>query len=235
MTSRFDGLASSCDHSSIFSLTYLRVTSSARHDRGPFFDDTPFVNERGHAVRALLLRRLRLVGGGTDRASPAGLAGRIRRGEVACGLGNGRPPARDQRARAARPAPRALPVGLLAPTGVRKADHDRVDIILNRVADDITAEIARRFDPTVDDSNLPTSIDDAASSSRWRHGEKAWRSAALPAAAPTPEARGLLAVAAVEQDAAAEAQAIVAAQRYPPLIGGGAARDAFCAVHHDDA
>ena len=48
------------------------------------------------------------------------------------------------------------------------------------------------------------------------------------------EARELV-VAAIEQDAVTEAQAIVAATRYPPLIGGGAARDAFCAVHHDDA
>ena len=27
----------------------------------------------------------------------------------------------------------------------------------------------------------------------------------------------------------------VAATRYPPLLGGNATRDAFCAVHHDDA
>ena len=77
-------------------------------DRGAVLRRHAIRQLRGHAVRALLLRRLRLVGGGTDRASPAGVAGRLRRGEVACRLGNGRPPARDQRARAARPAARAL-------------------------------------------------------------------------------------------------------------------------------
>ena len=70
-------------------------------------------------------------------------------------------------------------------------------------------------------------------SSRWRPGEKAWRSAELPQRRRHRSAR--LVVAAIEQDAVTEAQAIVAATRYPPLIGGSAARDAFCAVHHDDA
>ena len=126
-------------------------------------------------------------------------------------------------------------IGLVRPDGTsRKADHDRVNIILNRVQDDILAEIARRFDPTVDDSNLPTSLDDAAlfqTLAAWR--EKAWRNAELLAAAPTPGARELV-VAEIEQDAAMEARAIVAATGYLPLLGGGAARDAFCAVHHDD-
>ena len=79
-------------------------------------------------------------------------------------------------------------VGLVRPDGTsRKADHDRVNVILNRVTDDILAEIARRFDPTVDDTNLPTTLDDAALFqllAAWR--EKAWRNAELLATAPTP-------------------------------------------------
>jgi hypothetical protein len=117
----------------------------------------------------------------------------------------------------------------------RKPDHDRVNIILNRVADDVIAEIARRFDPTVDDTALPGGLDGTAlfqTLAAWR--EKAWRNAELLAAAPTPEARELV-VAAIEQDAATEAQAIVASTSYLPFTGGSAPRDAFCAVHHDDA
>jgi hypothetical protein len=66
----------------------------------------------------------------------------------------------------------------------------------------------------------------------WR--EKAWRNAELLAAAPTPEAREFVA-AAIEQDAAMEARAIVTSTAYPPLVGSSGTRDAFCAVHHDDA
>ena len=126
-------------------------------------------------------------------------------------------------------------IGLVRPDGTsRKADHDRVNIILNRVVDDILAELARRFDPTVDDTDLPTTLDGFTLFqllAGWR--EKAWRNAELLAAAPTPAARELV-VAAIEQDAAMEARAIVAATSYLPLLGGAAARGAFCAVHHDD-
>ena len=113
-------------------------------------------------------------------------------------------------------------VGLVAPDGSsRKPDHDRVDNILNRVADDILAEIARRFDPTVDDTNLPTTLDDFTLFqilAGWR--EKAWRNAEALAAAPTPAARELVVAAQIETDAATEASAIVAATHYPPLSGG---------------
>ena len=115
-----------------------------------------------------------------------------------------------------------------------KLDHDRVDVILNRVADDITAEITRRFDPTTDDSNLPTTLDDATVFqllAAWR--ENAWRKAEALAAAPTPAARALV-VAQIESDAATQARAIAAATAYPPLLNGSRARDAYCAIHHDD-
>ena len=126
-------------------------------------------------------------------------------------------------------------IGLVGPDGTsRKPDHDRVDVILNRVQGPILAEIARRFDPTVDDTNLPTGLDDAAlfqTLAAWR--EKAWRNAELLAAAPTAAARDLVA-AAIEQDAANAAQAIVAATAYPPLSDASRQRDEYCAVHYND-
>jgi hypothetical protein len=237
MTSRFDALASSCDHGAIFSLTYLRVTEEYRRTIDePFFDDTPFVNYEdtlfGHyyfaAYDAWATGRTEQVPPAWRVAFDAAKAGAVSgSGDLLLGIN----------AHVQRDLPLVLySVGLVAPDGTsRKADHDRVDVILNRVQDEIISEIARRFDPTVDDSNLPTTLDDAAifqSLAGWR--EKAWRNAELLAAAPTPEARALV-VAGIEQDATAEAQAIVAATRYPPLVGGRAARDAFCAAHHDDA
>jgi Family of unknown function (DUF5995) len=237
MTHRFDALASGCDHSAIFSLTYLRVTEEYRRTvDGPFFDDTPFVNYEdtlfAHyyfaAFDAWAAGRREQVPPAWRVAFDAAKARAVSAtGDLLLGIN----------AHVQRDLPLVLyAVGLVRPDGTsRKADHDRVNIILNRVADDVIAEIARRFDPTADDGNLPTTIDDAAvfqSLAGWR--EKAWRSAELLAAAPTPEARELV-VAGIERDAAAEAEAIVAATRYPPFSGGSAARDAFCAVHYDDA
>jgi hypothetical protein len=126
-------------------------------------------------------------------------------------------------------------IGLVAPDGTsRKADHDRVNEILNRVTDDVIAEIARRFDPTIDDTDLPTSLDDATlfqTLVAWR--EKAWRNAEALAAAPTRKARDLV-IAQIENDAASEARTIATATAYPPLIGGSKPRDAYCTIHHGD-
>jgi hypothetical protein len=237
MTRRFDALASSCDHNAIFSLTYLRVTEDYRRTiDGPFFDDTPFVNYEDTLFALYYFAAFDAWDAGRiEQVPPAWRvafdAARTRSvaasGDLLLGIN----------AHVQRDLPLVLySIGLVRPDGTsRKPDHDRVNIILNRVADDVLAEIARRFDPTVDDTNLPTALDDAAlfqTLAAWR--EKAWRNAELLADAPTPEARELV-VAAIEQDAAMEARAIVASTSYPPLSGGSAPRDAFCAVHYGDA
>ncbi|MDF2748949.1 MAG: hypothetical protein K0T00_124 [Gaiellaceae bacterium] len=235
MTRRFDALASSCDHAAIFSLTYLRVTEEYRRTvDGPFFDDTPFVNYEDTVFANYYFSAFDAWS--ADRIEHVPPAWRIafdaaqRRAVSATGdllLGIN--------AHVQRDLPLVLyAAGLVRPDGTsRKADHDRVNVILNRVADDVLAEIARRFDPTVDDSDLPTTLDAAAFFqllAGWR--EKAWRNAELLATAPTAAARELV-VAAIEDDAAAEARAIVLATGYPPLLGGSATRAAFCAAHHD--
>jgi Family of unknown function (DUF5995) len=236
MTRRFDPLASSCDHNAIFSLTYLRVTEEYRRTiEMPFFDDTPFVNHEDTIFAHYYFAAYDSWAAGDLADVPP--AWRIAfaaahdhevsaSGDLLLGIN----------AHVQRDLPFVLySIGLVAPDGTsRKPDHDRVNEILNRVADDVIAEIARRFDPTVDDTNLPTSLDDFTvfqTLVAWR--ESAWRDAEALAAAPTPAARDEVA-AQIETDAAAEASAIVAATQYPPLSGGSAARDAYCAVHHDD-
>lgn len=236
MTRRFDQLASSCDHNAIFSLTYLRVTEEYRRTIDtPFFDDTPFVNHEdtifahyyfaaydawaaGDLADVPPAWRIAFAAAKNHKVSASG--------DLLLGIN----------AHVQRDLPFVLySIGLVAPDGTsRKPDHDRVDEILNRVTDDILSEIARRFDPTIDDTNLPTSLDDFAlfqTLAAWR--ESAWRDAEALAAAPTPAARADVA-AQIESNAAAEASAIVAATQYPPLVGGSAARDAYCAIHHDD-
>jgi hypothetical protein len=237
MTRRFDALASTCDHNAIFSLTYLRVTEEYRRTIDtPFFDDTPFVNHEDTIFAHYYFSAFDAWNAGeTEDVPPAWrIAFDAARdhavtatGDLLLGIN----------AHVERDLPLVLySIGLVRPDGTsRKPDHDRVDVILNRVQDDIIAEIARRFDPTVDDTNLPTGIDDAAlfqTLAGWR--EQAWRDAESLAAAPTPQARALV-VQQIEDYSATQAQAIVAATRYPPLLGGSRARDAFCAVHHADA
>jgi Family of unknown function (DUF5995) len=236
MRRRLDALASSCNHNAIFSLIYLRVTEEYRRTiDGPFFDDTRFVNYEdtvfAHyyfaAFDAWASRRREQVPPAWRIAFDAAQARAVSvTGDLFLGIN----------AHVQRDLPLVLyAAGLVRPDGTsRKADHDRVNIILNRVANDALAEIARRFDPTVDDSDLPTRYDDAAlfqALASWR--EKAWRNAELLAVAPTAAARELV-VAQIEGDAALEARAIVAATRYPPILGGTGPRDAFCAAHHDD-
>jgi uncharacterized protein DUF5995 len=236
MTARTGSLASSCDHNVIFSLTYLRVTQAYRQTIDtPFFDDTSFVNYEDTLFAHYYF--------GAYDAWAAGQIGRVppawriafnaaaghavsTSGDLLLGIN----------AHVQRDLPIVLySIGLVAPDGSsRKPDHDRVDQILNHVFEPILAEIARRFDPTIDDTNLPTSLDDATLFqilAAWR--EKAWRNAEEIAAAPTPAARDLV-VAQIENDAATEARTIVATTAYPPLLNGSASRDAYCAIHHND-
>jgi hypothetical protein len=236
MTRRLDPLASSCDHNAIFSLTYLRVTQEYRRTIDePFFDDTSLVNYEDTVFAHYYFAAYDAwAAGRIDEVPPAwriAFDGASRHAVSALGdlfLGIN--------AHVQRDLPLVLySIGLVAPDGTsRKPDHDRVDEILNRVTDPVIAEIARRFDPTIEYTNLPTMFDDATVFqiiAGWR--EKAWRNAELLAAAPTPAARDLV-VAQIENDAASEARMIVAATAYPPLVGGSASRDAYCAIHHDD-
>jgi hypothetical protein len=234
MTRRFEPLASSCDHDAIFALTYLRVTEEYRRtiETPTFFDDTSFVNhedvvfaryyfaaydawEEGRTAHVAPAWRV-AFDAARDRAVSAN-------GNLLLGIN----------AHVQRDLPFVLySIGLVKPDGTsRKPDHDRVNQILNRVTDDIIAEIARRFDPTIDDGNPPTTLDDFVlfqTIVSWR--ETAWRHAELLAQASTPEARDVVARA-IEGYAESQARAIRTATQYLPLTGGSAARDGYCATH----
>ena len=234
MTNRFEPMASTCDHNAVFALTYLRVTEEYRRtvEDPTFFDDTPFVNyEDGIFARYYFSAYDAWKNGKRADVPPAWRiafdAARNRAvsayGDLLLGIN----------AHVQRDLPFVLySIGLVGPDGTsRKPDHDRVNQILNRVTDDVIAEIARRFDPTIDDTNLPTTLDDFALFQTvvgWR--ETAWRNAELLAQAPTPEARNQVAQT-IEAYAASQALGIRTASQYPPLLGGSAARDAYCSTH----
>jgi hypothetical protein len=236
MTKRFNRLADRCDHDAVFSLTYLRTTEEYRRATTTpgFFEDAAFVNHEdavfasyyfaayddwhgGHRGRVPLAWRIALDA--ADRRQVSGT------GNMLLGMS----------AHINRDLPYVLAgIGLAKPDGSsRKPDHDKVNEFLNRVTDELVPELARRFDPTVDDSALPTTLDDfVAFQAIPAMREGAWRNAERLANAATATER-----AAVEQSienfAAAEAQAIKAATAYLPLSGGSTARDAYCSAHHD--
>ena len=233
MTTRLDPLASSCDHDAIFALTYLRVTEEYRRTiETPFFDDTPFVNHEDVIfARYYFAAYDAWAAGRTASVPPAWrVAFDSARDRAVSANGN---LLLGINAHVQRDLPFVLySVGLVRPDGTsRKADHDRVNRILNRVTDDVIAEVARRFDPTIDDTNLPTTLDDLVlfqSIASWR--ETAWRNAELLAQARTPEARDVVARE-IEDYAESQARGIRTATQYLPLTGGRSARDAYCSTH----
>jgi hypothetical protein len=233
MTKRYEPLADACDHDAIFALSYLRTTEEYKRTSAEpdFFEDRPFVNHEDVVFAKLYFDardawRKGRVADVPEAWRIAFDAARGRRVSAAGDLYLG------INAHVQRDLPFALyRIGLVKPDGTsRKHDHDRVNVFLNRVTDGLIAEIAQRFDPTVDDSNLPGWVDDTAlfqSIAAWR--ELAWRNAERLATAPTDAARAIVADQ-IESAAALSARTLVLATQYPPLLGGSAARDAYCAA-----
>jgi hypothetical protein len=237
MERRLAPLATACDHEAIFSLTYLRTTEEYRRtiDDPTFFEDTKFVNHEDAVFARYYFEAYDNWDAGRRDAVPPAWAIAFRAadaravsaaGNIALGIN----------AHLQRDLPFVLAaIGLVKPDGSsRKPDHDRVDEFLNRVADELYPEIARRFDPTVDDSELPGTADNFAQFQiipTWR--EIAWRNAERLVAAPTAAARARVA-ADIEAYAASQAATLRAAYGYGPL-GSSAARDAYCTIHHGDA
>jgi hypothetical protein len=229
MYRRYGELVTTCDHNAVFALTYIRVTEIYR-DRADTFDEPRFLAHEDAVFAQLFFdAHDAWAAGRRDEAPEAWLlafdAGRDRLmpaiGNVLLGIN----------AHVNRDMPFMLAgLGLVKPDGsARKADHDYFNRLLNEVYDDVIGEMTQRFDPTTDDSDVPgTTLDNMAIFQilpGWR--EMVWRHAELLSAAPTPEARELVA-AEIEAYAAAQARLIRAMLGRE---GSSAKRDAWCAAH----
>lgn len=235
MYRRFNPQATSCDHNAVFALAYLRTTEEYRRtiEDPAFFQDTRWVNHYDAVFAKYYFQAADAYAGG-DRASVPrawqiafdAAANREVSGAGSLYLG--------MNAHINRDLPFVLAaIGLVKADGTtRKADHDKVNTFLNRVADTMLPEAAQRFDPTIDDAEVPgTTLDNFLLFQiipSWR--ENAWRNAERLLSAPTPEARAEVAQS-IEDYATAEAQAFRASTLYGPL-GSSAERDAWCATHH---
>src|SRR4051794_1728170 len=196
MRRRFDALVTSCDHDAVFALAYLRTTEAYRLavEDPSYFSDSGFVNHEDALFASLYFQAYDNWHAGNIGAVPRAWAIAFQAahdhadraaGNLLLGMN----------AHVQRDLPFALyAVGLVAPDGSsRKADHDKVNRILNHVEGPIIAEIAQRLDPSIDDVNAPGTLDETALLQllyAWR--ESAWRDAERLAAAETPADRALV-------------------------------------------
>jgi hypothetical protein len=235
MQRRFDPLADSCDHDSIFALAYLRTTEEYRRtiEDPTFFEDTAFVNHEDVVFARYYFDAFDAWHHGRhEEAVPPAWAIAFRAADDRAVTASGNLQL-GINAHVQRDLPFVLAaIGLVKPDGSsRKTDHNRVNRFLNRVTDDLYAEIARRFDPTIDDANLPGTVDELALFQlivSWR--EMAWRNAEQLVNAGSAAERAAVADG-IEAYAASQASLIRLSTAYGPL-GSSAARDAYCSTHH---
>jgi hypothetical protein len=236
MEKAFDPLATSCDHDAVFALAYLRTTEEYRRtiEDASFFDDTPWVNHEDAVFARFYSDAYDAWHSGKTEAVPEAWAVAFEAaddrsvsatGNLFLGIN----------AHVMRDLPHVLAnIGIVAPDGsVRKADHNRVNEFLNRVPDDLVPEIARRFDPTIDDGEAPTTLDNMLTFQvlpTWR--EAAWRNAERLVAATSEEERAAV-EAEIEAVAAEQARAIRDATAYLVGFQTSSERDAYCAENHD--
>jgi uncharacterized protein DUF5995 len=239
MQRSLDQLAPACSHEAIFSLTYLRVTQEYERTVSAdpaFFANTRFVNHEDVIFAGYYLHAFDDWYGGHGERVP-------RAWQIAFAAADGRRVSGTGdlmlgiNAHVNRDLPFVLAsMGLFNADGTsRKPDHDKVNVILNRVEGLIVGELSRRFDPTVDDASISaTTLDDTAlfqELAAWR--EEAWRNAERLVAATTDAQRAQVAQS-IENAAALEAQELVASSAYLPPVTTTAARDAYCTQHWAD-
>jgi Family of unknown function (DUF5995) len=229
MYRRFDRLYATCDHNSVFALTYIRVTEAIRKSVADgLYEEPQFLNHEDAVFARMYFMAYDAWERGDRDSVPdaweaAFDAGRDR---TVAGIGN---LLMSMNAHVNRDMPFMLAnLGLAMPNGSsRKPDHDRGNQVLNPLYDDVLDEIGRRWDPTISNYNVPgVAADDTGFFQilqGWR--EQVWRHAEMLVNAPTPEARQ--AVADYIEDYALEmGRRIESGSRMDP-----AARDAHCAAY----
>jgi uncharacterized protein DUF5995 len=230
MYRRFDRLYATCDHNSVFALTYIRVTEAIRKSVADgLYEEPQFLNhEDAVFARMYFMAYDAWERGDRDNVPDAWKAAfDAGRDRSVAGIGN---LLMSMNAHVNRDMPFMLAnLGLAQPDGSsRKPDHDRGNQVLNPLYDDVLEEIGRRWDPTISNYNIPgVAADDTAFFQilqGWR--EQVWRHAEMLVNAPTPEARQAVADY-IESYALDMARLIESGSRNED----SSARDAHCAEY----
>jgi hypothetical protein len=227
--------AQSCSHLAVFPLAYVRMTQTYgwTRDQPGYYHDVPYMNHMDAIFAKYYTDAYYHWSGGSRSAVPQSwlYAFDAAKNKTVSGAGD---LFLGMNAHINRDLPFVLYAsGLVGSDGTSgKSDYDAVEKWLNDDTAPMLAEAARRFDPTIDDTN--NALVDYLSFqmvSAWR--ENAWRNAELLASAPTAAARALVA-ANIETEANVTAQGMLVAFATNPLLGGSASRDAYCTIHNGD-
>jgi hypothetical protein len=231
MYRRWRPLNNRCDHKAVFALTYLRTTEEFVRTVGAdphFFSDTPWVNWEDRVFAQLYFNPAdawrnhgpvpgawRVAFEATESADVTGV------GDLLLGMN----------AHIQRDLPFALAhVGLVRPDGQsRKADHDKVNQFLDRVATRLQQELASRYDQLFVATAGAGPVDEPAALQgvrTWR--EIAWRNAQRLVNARSDDERAHVARS-IDDYAESQARSILAANTVP---GYGPTRDAYCRSHN---
>jgi uncharacterized protein DUF5995 len=230
MYRRFDRLYATCDHNSLFGLTYIRVTEAIRKAilRG-FYEEPRFLNHEDKVFARMYFTTFDAwESGRRERVPPAWReALDAARERSVAGLGN---LLMNMNAHVQRDFPFMLDaLGLTKPDGSsRKPDHDRGNEVLNTLYDDVFREMDQRFDDSMSDYDVPGLFaDDTALFQILQHWrEQAWRHGEMLGRAATPEERK--AVADYIERYALDAARFIKANT---TIEDSSVRDAHCAAY----
>ena len=217
MTTRLAPLLQSCDHNSVFALTYLRTTEEFRRT----IDDPNSFSDVGHMIREDALFASFYFeaydawksGRSDDVPQAWAIAFDAARAEDVTGIGDA---LLGISAHVNRDLPFVLErLGLVTPDGTsRYADHDRINGVLGRVIGPMMEEAASRLDPTIADRQVGGQTFDDEQALQfivgWR--DNAWANAEKLAAAPTRADHAAVA-AEIETEAATTSRGL---PRLPP-------------------
>jgi hypothetical protein len=233
-----DDTAKACSHDAVFARSYVRMTQEYGWSRDipGYYQDVPFANHQDAVFAKYYSDAWHAYQSGDLGSVPQAwrIAFDASANETVSGTGS---LLLGMNAHINRDLPFVLAgVGLVAPDGSsRKPDYDAVEKWLYTATAPLLAEVAARFDSTIDDANDPFGITYLAlfqMIAGWR--EEAWRHAEQLVSAPSADARASVA-ASIEAAAVDEAKTILATQSYAPPLTTAQPRDAWCAVHQGDA
>ncbi|MEN3357401.1 MAG: hypothetical protein V7637_1383 [Mycobacteriales bacterium] len=235
MKLRFGPLGQSCNHQAVFALAYLRTTQTFQWAQAQpgYFQDPGYVNHEAAVFAKYYFSAYDNWSAGSRAAVPqawlialdnAGSKRTTGTGDLLLGMN----------AHINRDLPFVLAaIGLATPTGQsRKPDHDKVDEFLNLVTEPLLIEEIARMDSSIINLTTPYGVGYTGLFQLiavWR--ELAWHNAELLLAAPTAQARAIVATT-IETTAATEATALAAGNLYVPPLITTTTRDTFCAGHN---
>jgi hypothetical protein len=234
-----DPLTASCNNDAVFALTYLRTTETYQWFRSQpgALNDVPWVNYEDAVFGSFYFQAYNGWYSTLQNLSRVPqawqIAFRAADNNTVTPMGN---LLLGMSAHINADLPFVLyEIGLVAPDGTsRKPDHEAINAMLNDELAPLLAEMADKFDPSINPPSTPGGLGLTALYQLvegWR--ETAWTEAELLANASNPLAFWVVANT-IQASAAAEAESLVASNGYNGVNETQAGRYTYCMAHHND-